>query len=195
MEKIILIENNSKKEIEAMMAAQKERIEIERLVYQKQINSNKVFNNVMAEGDKPVEKKEKTKRAPTEYNLHMARAIALAKEQNPGISHKDAFKLASSTWDKSVKSNTDGTKKSKRIKKEKDEDGQDIVKEKRAPSPYNLYMRDRIPEVKSENPGISHKDAFRRAANDWNLHKSILLREKISKLPSINKALVAVKPL
>lgn len=40
-------------------------------------------------------------------------------------------------------------------------------KKPRAPSAFNLYMKEAIPSVKAANPGISHGDAFKKAAEEW----------------------------
>lgn len=39
-------------------------------------------------------------------------------------------------------------------------------KEKRAPSPYNLFMQTELPKVKKANPSLSHKEAFKVAAQN-----------------------------
>ena len=39
--------------------------------------------------------------------------------------------------------------------------------EARAPSAYNLFMKDHLPVVKEANPALSHKEAFTKAAGDW----------------------------
>lgn len=40
-------------------------------------------------------------------------------------------------------------------------------KKPRVPSAFNIYMKEAIPRVKSDNPGISHSDAFKQAASEW----------------------------
>ncbi|KAJ3308605.1 Axial regulator YABBY 4 [Blyttiomyces sp. JEL0837] len=37
----------------------------------------------------------------------------------------------------------------------------------RAPSAYNLFMKNELPRVKAANPTMSHKDAFKVAASNW----------------------------
>jgi hypothetical protein len=53
----------------------------------------------------------------------------------------------------------------------------DIQKKTRAPSKYNLYMKNEIPNIKAQNPGISHKDAFAMAARNWKTHSLHTLPE------------------
>ncbi|KAJ3034502.1 hypothetical protein HDV00_004967 [Rhizophlyctis rosea] len=36
-------------------------------------------------------------------------------------------------------------------------------------SPYNLFMKEELPKVKADNPGIGHKDAFKMAAQNWRI--------------------------
>ncbi|CAO3665553.1 hypothetical protein CU097_014520 [Rhizopus azygosporus] len=34
-------------------------------------------------------------------------------------------------------------------------------------SPYNNFMKTELAKVKKENPDIAHKDAFKKAAENW----------------------------
>ncbi|ORY90453.1 hypothetical protein BCR43DRAFT_528096 [Syncephalastrum racemosum] len=34
-------------------------------------------------------------------------------------------------------------------------------------SPYNKFMKDELKKVKDANPGIAHKEAFKKAAQNW----------------------------
>ena len=38
---------------------------------------------------------------------------------------------------------------------------------KREPTPYNIFMKKRLPEVKLENPTLSHREAFTMTAHEW----------------------------
>ncbi|KAE8734466.1 Protein YABBY 5 [Hibiscus syriacus] len=40
-------------------------------------------------------------------------------------------------------------------------------KRQRVPSAYNRFIKDEIQRIKSENPDISHRDAFSAAAKNW----------------------------
>jgi hypothetical protein len=44
-------------------------------------------------------------------------------------------------------------------------------KTKRKPSAFNTFMKDAILQVKQENPGIQHSEAFKLAANLWSEQK------------------------
>lgn len=39
-------------------------------------------------------------------------------------------------------------------------------KEKRAASPYNVFMKNELAKVKKANPSLNHKDAFKVAAQN-----------------------------
>ncbi|KAJ3030717.1 hypothetical protein HDV00_008736 [Rhizophlyctis rosea] len=38
---------------------------------------------------------------------------------------------------------------------------------KRGTSAYNVFMKNELPKVKAANPGIAHKEAFKKAASNW----------------------------
>ncbi|CAF0936964.1 unnamed protein product [Rotaria sordida] len=45
---------------------------------------------------------------------------------------------------------------------------QKIRKQKgKTPSKFNLYMKTTVPQIKQDHPGISQKDAFKKAAEQW----------------------------
>ena len=52
------------------------------------------------ENQEKKEKKEKKPREPTQYQIFMGTEIKKVKEQNPELSHKDAFKIAATNWKK-----------------------------------------------------------------------------------------------
>jgi hypothetical protein len=56
----------------------------------------------------------------------------------------------------------DGKKKKKAKKEEGGEE-----KKKRAPSAYNLYVRDTMPVVKEDNPEMSRQDLMREVGRMW----------------------------
>ncbi|CAF1300425.1 unnamed protein product [Rotaria sp. Silwood1] len=37
----------------------------------------------------------------------------------------------------------------------------------KSPSKFNLYMKTTVPKIKHDHPGIAHKDAFKKAAEQW----------------------------
>lgn len=60
------------------------------------------------------------------------------------------------------KSKTSKTAKATKVSK-KDK----APKEKRAPSPYNVFMKSELTAVKKANPSLDHKEAFKVAAGNW----------------------------
>eukprot|EP00401_Gymnodinium_catenatum_P049354 CAMPEP_0117462588 /NCGR_PEP_ID=MMETSP0784-20121206/3132_1 /TAXON_ID=39447 /ORGANISM="" /LENGTH=62 /DNA_ID=CAMNT_0005256359 /DNA_START=71 /DNA_END=259 /DNA_ORIENTATION=- len=40
-------------------------------------------------------------------------------------------------------------------------------KEKRAPTPYNIFMKSELAKIKKTNPNMDHKEAFKVAAGNW----------------------------
>jgi hypothetical protein len=72
--------------------------------------------------------------------------------------------------DAEVSSDNEEKPKKKRVKRERDADG-NILK-KRAPSAYNLFVKDKIAEVKAENPELNSKEAFKMAIEAWNKQKA-----------------------
>ena len=44
-------------------------------------------------------------------------------------------------------------------------------KVKRAPSAYNLFMKEELAKVKKANPNMEHKEAFAAAAANWSKQK------------------------
>lgn len=137
-------------------------------------------------------KKDKPKRKPTEYNTHMSIEIKKVKDENPGVSHKDAFRIAASRWKKVEKSekpkdllDSDGkAKKPRKPRKTKEEKEKEGIKQKRQPCEYNMYVKDRLSVVKMENPTMKHREAFKIVANEWSANK-IKLLEQTSSLDKI----------
>jgi len=54
-------------------------------------------------------------------------------------------------------------------KKRLDEDGN--VKEKRAPSAYNIFVKEKYAEIKEENPDMDKTKIFEELAKLWNIRK------------------------
>jgi len=80
--------------------------------------------------------------------------------------------------DGEVSSDNDEKTKKKRVKRERDADG-NILK-KRAPSAYNIFVAEKIAEIKKENPELNSKDAFKKAIEAWNKQKADKAAESVS---------------
>ena len=87
----------------------------------------------------------------------------------PGAPRKAAKKLV---FDADGNSDDSVEKKSRKksVKRERDADG-NILK-KRAPSAYNLFVKEKIAQIKTENPGIDSKEVFKMAIEAWNQKKA-----------------------
>lgn len=58
-------------------------------------------------------------------------------------------------------------KKTPKKSSKKTEDGEEKPKKKRAPSAFNIYIKDRIPQLKLDLPEITHQERFTQAAHEW----------------------------
>lgn len=47
-----------------------------------------------------------------------------------------------------------------------------VNKVKRPPTAYNLFIAEKIKELKETNPDIDRKELMKMAAQEWNLHKT-----------------------
>ena len=63
--------------------------------------------------------------------------------------------------------NDTDNKKKKTVKLDKDGN----VKPKRAPTAYNLFVKERMGELKKENPELKGSELMKLAAGDWKIKK------------------------
>ena len=47
-----------------------------------------------------------------------------------------------------------------------------VPRKKRAPSKYNIYVGDKIKEIKAKNKDMSHTEAFKQAVDEWKKQKN-----------------------
>ena len=119
-----------------------------------------------------------------EYGLAEIKAIlstafkTVKSANTPVKTVKKAVKKTGS--DDEVSSENEEKPKKKRVKRERDADG-NILK-KRAPSAYNLFVKDKIAEIKADNSGINSKEAFKMAIEAWNKQKA----EKVVEVAEVN---------
>ncbi len=45
----------------------------------------------------------------------------------------------------------------------------------RTPNAYNMFIRDKMREIKLQNPAMSGKDLLKQATVEWNIHKQNIL--------------------
>ncbi|OIR58108.1 MAG: uncharacterized protein A8A55_1126 [Amphiamblys sp. WSBS2006] len=55
----------------------------------------------------------------------------------------------------------------KETKKKQTKEKSKTEKKPRVSSAYNFYMKEELARVKAKTPEISHRDAFRKAAENW----------------------------
>ena len=70
---------------------------------------------------------------------------------------------------KEIREGEKGEKKVKKAKKE--EDG--VEKKKRAPTAYNLYVKETMSVVKNDNPDMSRQDLMREVGRLWKEKKGV----------------------
>jgi hypothetical protein len=124
---------------------------------------------------------EKEKRAPNAYMLfRKAKLEELRNEyddEETRPSYQDLMKMINEAWredhPKVEKTTTPRVKKERKPKAEKVE-GEE--KKKRAPSAYNIFIKEIMPKIKSEHenddPKLNQKDIMKLAATAWNEHKA-----------------------
>jgi hypothetical protein len=88
-------------------------------------------------------------------------SIELDEEQMAVV---NSFKLGLKAYAVPVKE----TKKSKKAK----EEAAGEVKEKRPPSKYNLFIKEKMPILKKENPELNHREIMSMAGALWTQHKN-----------------------
>jgi len=106
-----------------------------------------------------------------EIKAILSTAFKTVKSANAPVKADKKVKTAKkASSDDEVSSENEEKPKKKRVKRERDADG-NIIK-KRAPSAYNLFVKDKIAEVKTENPALNSKEAFKMAIEAWNKQKA-----------------------
>ena len=73
--------------------------------------------------------------------------------------------------------NDTDNKKKKTVKLDKDGN----VKQKRAPTAYNLFVKERMGELKKENPELKGSELMKMAAGDWKIKKESVIVDDADK--------------
>ena len=73
---------------------------------------------------------------------------------------------------KEIREGEKGEKKAKKAKKAKKEDD-GVEKKKRAPTAYNLYVKETMSVVKNDNPDMSRQDLMREVGRLWKEKKGV----------------------
>jgi hypothetical protein len=116
----------------------------------------------------------KVKRAPTAFNLFVKGKIAELRIAEPGLVQKEYMSKAANAWNEYKEANGMPATKVKpakaaaapRLQKPKAE-----KPPKRAPTAFNLFVKDKIAELRAAEPGLAQKEYMSKAAAAWNDHK------------------------
>ena len=68
--------------------------------------------------------------------------------------------------------------KAEKPKRKKGVDKDGNPKEKRAPSAYNIFVKDKYAEIKAENPALDKTEIFAEIAKKWQENKKLNVEEK-----------------
>ena len=115
----------------------------------------------------------KVKRAPTAFNLFVKEKIGELRKAEPGLKQKEYMTKAAEAWNEYKEANGMPATKVKPIRLEKPKaEKPNVEKPKRAPTAFNLFVKDNIGEMRTAEPGLTHKDYMAKVAAAWNEHKA-----------------------
>jgi len=89
-----------------------------------------------------------------DYNEYMSKTTKQIKEENPNLTHQQAFVLAANSW-------SSGKKKAEK----------QAIKEQRggrAPTEYNKFMSKELANQRKLHPDAEQTEIFRHAVDSWN---------------------------
>jgi hypothetical protein len=111
----------------------------------------------------------KPKRAPTAFNLFVKDKIAELRKAETGLQQKEYMSKAAAAWNEYKEANGMPASKSKdpnapkRPRKTSKEAGIP-EKPKRAPTAYNLFIKEKMAELRLAEPGLMAKEYMTKAA-------------------------------
>lgn len=139
-----------------------------------------------ASGKAKKKKKEKDPNMPKKglnpYMIFSRKRVKEIRVHDPKVQQKDALRMASAEWkamsDAQKKPYLDAAEKDKirhqeelRAYLESRGEDPDVHSEHRAPkkglNPYMFFSRERVKEIRAQNPDIQQKDALRMATAQW----------------------------
>jgi hypothetical protein len=65
-------------------------------------------------------------------------------------------------------------------------------KKKREPSSYNIYMKEKMSEIKKNNPEMVNKDVMNMAAKEWGINKNNITQSLVKEQNVITKEEIEV---
>jgi ethanolamine utilization protein EutP (predicted NTPase) len=131
-----------------------------------------IINKTDLESEDDLSGVKKHKRALTPYNQFLKQELTKIKAEQPNITHKAAFTEAAQRWKVSLnnpKNNSidEAINNISRTDLESEDDLSRVKRQKRALTPYNQFMKQEITKIKAKQPNITHKAAFKEAAQRW----------------------------
>lgn len=113
------------------------------------------------------EKPKKPKREPSAYNKHVGEAMKRLRADQPGLPSTEYMKLAIAEWKDMSEDDKPVSIKKAVIKKEP----------KRAPSEYNIFVRNCMQKLRADQPGLPSTDYMKLAVAEWKNHKETIKPE------------------
>jgi hypothetical protein len=120
----------------------------------------------------------KEKRPPNAYQIFRKQKLEELREEyddeETRPAYQDLMKMVNEAWAEE-KEKMPKKEKIPKEKKERKPKNDDDNKKKRAPSAYNIFIKEIMPKIKSEHenddPKLNQKDLMKIAAEKWNKHK------------------------
>ena len=132
------------------------------------------------------------KRAPTAFNLFVKEKIAELRVSEPGLPQKDYMSKAAAAWNeykaangmpetkpkapKAPKASAEaeaGEAPVKKTKKAAAKDDATSEKPKRAPTAYNIFIKEKMAELRAAEPGLQAKEYMSKAAAAYRESKAV----------------------
>ena len=137
--------------------------------------TEKTKSNEKTENTKSTDTKEK--RPPNAYQIFRKQKLEELREEyddeETRPSYQDLMKMVIEAWHEENPKKEKIPKEKKERKQKSTDDNE--PKKKRAPSAYNIFIKEIMPSIKSEHendePKLSQKDYMKLAAEKWNEHK------------------------
>jgi hypothetical protein len=152
----------------------------EKAISDKKTTKNSKTTDTTTKEEPVVEENTKVKRAPTKYQLFFKQKLTELREEydDPETrpSYNDMRTMINEEWHKDnpkPEKTSSGVKKVRKPKKSSSDDTNE--KPKRAPTAYNIFIKEIMPQIKSEHENdtvkLNQKDIMKLAAEKWNQHK------------------------
>lgn len=116
-----------------------------------------------------------SKRTPSAFNLFLKPEMDSVKATTPGVTHKEAFKIASGRFKAAREANTLNYRNAlatvlnleKKNMEAKMKANQAAELMKKAPSAYNIFVKLEAADLKKTDPSLKMPDVFKQVAGKW----------------------------